>query len=130
MNIIVTERTAAGGIAKANSEDGRFAWWFGQEDWLRDTIVGKSIYQMGWMRIEKMGSDPLPEEDRQLVREFWAALDAARKAIEEKKEIEATDNPAPRYCPEIVGAERQRQEGVYDAAHNEGGEGFNPWRDL
>ena len=132
MNIIVTERTATGGIAKAQSADGRFAWFHGQEDWLRDTVAGKSIYQMRWMRTEEMGSDPLPEEDRQLVLAFWAALEAAQQqpASDEAEGRDAPTEAAPRYRPEVVGAERQRQQKNYDETQNEGGEGFNPWRDL
>ena len=132
MNIIVTERTATGGIAKAQSADGRFAWFHGQEDWLRDTAAGKSIYQMRWMRTEEMGSDPLPEEERQLVRAFWAALEAAQQqpASEEAEERDVPAEAAPRYRPEVVGAERQRQQKIYDEVQNEGGDGFNPWRDL
>lgn len=132
MNIIVTERTATGGIAKVQTADGRFAWFHGQEDWLRDTAAGKSIYQMRWMRTEEMGSDPLPDADRQLVLAFWAALEAAQQqpANDEAEERDVPAEDAPRYRPEVVGAERQRQEKIYDETQNEGGEGFNPWRDL
>jgi len=131
MKVIITERTAAGLPMKAQSEDGRFQWFFGQEDSLCDAAVGKSIYQMRWMRVEEMGSDPLPEEDRQLVRAFWAALEAAQQqpAPEVEESAEAAE-AAPRYRPEVVGAERQRQEKIYDDLQNEGDEGFNPWRDL
>lgn len=131
MNIIVTERTATGSIAKAQSADGRFAWFHGQEDWLRDAAAGKSICQMRWMRSEEMGSDPLPEADRQLVRAFWAALEAAQQpANDEAEERDVPAEAARHYRPEVVGAERQRQEKICDETQNEGGEGFNPWRDL
>ena len=130
MNVIITERSTTGRAVKAVSECSRFEWFCGQQDWLYDKLAAKAVYQMRWMRTDEMGSDPLPEEDRQLVRAFWAGLDAAQQqaASAAPEECDAQAEVAPRYRPEVVGAERQRQERLYDNAQNEGGEGYNPWR--
>ena len=131
MKVIVTQRHYDGSPQNAESSDGRFSWFAGQDGYINDKQAGRSVYQMSYMG-KKMGeSDPLPADVAQMVLEFWAGLRAAQKEAEDARmkrdieEIEAT--------PRISDAERaarRKAEKEFDNLFNEGAEGFNPYRDL
>lgn len=138
MELIITIRPHDGLPAMATSVCGRFAWNHARPDWLVDTEEQRSVYQMAYMRPTEFGSDPLPSEVAEQVRAFFAALAEHNQAAAQRLEsarreaLKAADAArlAARYRPEVTGEERQRQARLYDETNNEGGEGFNPWRDL
>lgn len=135
MDINIIERLSDGQPALVLSADGRYRWFWGQDGFLVDTVADRAIYQMRYMRRTELGSDPLPDDVAEDARAFWAALfaekDRAARVWREKELAELhAEAEAVAYRPEVTGAERARQERAYDNLHNEGGEGYNPWRDL
>lgn len=129
MKIAITERGADGSIIKAQSEDGRYQWFVGQESYLWDTEANRSIYQMAYLRAQGFGSDPLPEQVSADARSFWGALRDAQKGAESEQSVRIRTEIAA--VPQISDAEfeeRRRREREWDDRYNEGGEGFNPSR--
>ncbi len=134
-DIVVTKLLYNG--APAMAENDRFSWHFLQESFLLDKIEERAIYQMAYMRKQGMGSDEITDPDVvEAVRRFWDDLhllqdDAekryeAKQAEKEKQEIKAFFN-----SPLVRGlshAEIEHKAREYDEIHNEGGEGFNPYR--
>lgn len=60
-------------------ETDRFLWWSGQEGYIKDKVVGRSIYQMAYMRTEMMGSDDITDaETIEEVRAFWGIIHEAQ----------------------------------------------------
>lgn len=76
--IIITETLNNGKPAKATSDCGRYTWFWGQEDEIKDTVADRTIYQMSYMRREAFGSDPVPADVRLAVLIFWDQLAAAQ----------------------------------------------------
>jgi hypothetical protein len=139
MQIIITEKLYNGSPAKAQSADGRYVWFWGQDGYLHDNKAGLSIYQMHYMRTHEMGGDPVPDDVRNDARAFWAALSQEKQRAEKAHEAaelaeiaaEIEVRKSQRYRPDVADhTERARQERLYDDIHNEGAEGYNPWRDL
>ena len=62
-----------------------------------------------------------------------AALVQEESRIDQEKETlrakEQSEYEAGRVQPEITGAKREKLAAEYDRIHNEGGEGYNPYRD-
>lgn len=129
MQIIITERDSAGRPYTAQSADGRYTWFTGSESRLHDSAVGRAIYQMRYLRLHGFGSDPLPPEVERDARAFWAALHAEERAAEaaERERRIAESRAMPRISDEEFFA-RRAKERAFDDLHNEGGEGFNPYR--
>ncbi|WP_110647590.1 hypothetical protein [Salinicola peritrichatus] len=93
MNIVITKQLPNGVIIQAQSHDGRYQWFSGQDGYIRDTLDGRSIYQMAYLKRagEGFGSDPLPDGVANDVRAFWASLNplvAAREEAAERARIE------------------------------------------
>lgn len=76
MKITITEQLSNGTIIQAQSGDGRYQWFSGQEGHIHDTLDGRSIYQMAYLKRpdEGFGSDPLPEDVAADVSAFWLEL--------------------------------------------------------
>lgn len=74
MNIEITEQISNGIIIQAQSEDGRYQWFSGQPGYLNDTVNGRAIYQMAYLKRDGFGSDPLPDDVADDARAFWAVL--------------------------------------------------------
>lgn len=142
MNIIVTERSWDGFPERVQSQDGRFIWRRGggadnTDGQLIDTQVGAIVYQMLYC-YDSRASERVPQDVVVVVREFYDALSADAKVAQAAKDhaewlayrAEIDEARRNRYHPEITGAERTRREREHDLMHNEGGEGYNPWRDM
>lgn len=107
----------------------RFSWRkFPNEGYLKEKATGRTIYQMAYLR-PTLGSDDIEDEEViAAVRTFWHELDLITKHAEmdaERKERIAERN-AER--PALGWEETKRRERQWDLLHNEGGEGFNPYR--
>lgn len=92
MNVVITETSLNGLPYKAQSNDGRYQWFTGQESYLMDTVVDRAIYQMSYMRKTEFGSDPLPADVKADALEFWRQLHAIQRTAEDaarKKEVDA-----------------------------------------
>jgi len=137
MEIVVTERTYNGLPAKVQSADGRYTYFHGADDYVMDTVADRAIFYARYLRNDEPGGDPLPESVFADVRAFRAAI-AADKAVSteaierrERERHKADEANRYRYRPDVSDpAERLRLEREHDARYNEGGEGYNPWRDL
>ncbi|TJY57400.1 hypothetical protein E4T66_18510 [Sinimarinibacterium sp. CAU 1509] len=135
--LVVTARLNNGAPAEARSSDGRYTWWHGESDWLKDTQANRPIFQMRYPWAHGFGGDPVPDDVRRDVTAFWEALAQEQvrcqhliaAAERERFEAECATAGQRRYRPDVTGAERARKEREYDLAMNEGGEGYNPWRD-
>lgn len=122
MELIINQRHSDGSVYSAQSADGRYSWFCGQDGYIHDSEAGRSIYQMAYLKTSGFGSDPLPADVVDDVRGFWAALRAAEHV---------TPVPAVEPVEQISDADflaRRQREQAFDAVHNEGGEGFNPYR--
>ena len=122
MQVIITSRATDGSAIKAQSADGRYTWFVGQDDYINDTQAGRSIYQMSYLRTTGFGSDDLPADVRADVTAFWTALRADEQAVAA---------PVAEPAAQISDAEffaRRAAEKRHDDVHNEGGEGYNPYR--
>lgn len=75
MKIEITEQKSNGVILRAQSQCGRYEWFFLKAG-IYDTVAGRCIHQMAYIKPpgEGFGSDPLPDDVAEGVREFLAAL--------------------------------------------------------
>jgi len=74
-----TTRTITGKLETATSVGGRFSWsMYMDRGEVKDNATGRLIAQMAWLRKTERGSDPVDEETRGLVLEFFAALKEAQ----------------------------------------------------
>ena len=127
--IKVVDSESDGSPAKVESQDGRFVWNVMAGDYIKDTVVGRSIYQMRYVGDAIGDSAPVPESVAGAVRAFFNAVDGARA---DAKRNAAISEPNLIKNPKYAGLsdeELKRLEAEYDKTHNEGGEGFNPYRD-
>lgn len=129
MQLIVTEIDHRGLPYRVQSENGRYTWFVGAESYLHDTVAQRDIYQMAYFARKGFGSEALPDEVEADVHAFWAALreiEAAAQAADQAREI-AEIAALPRES-EAEFADRMRKAREFDQRHNEGGEGYNPYR--
>lgn len=89
MELVVTEQKSNGIVLQAQSACGRYRWFSLQDGYIKDTVSGRSIYQMAYLKPTGFGSDPLPDDVAEDVLNFWAALkplvDARYEAAESER---------------------------------------------
>ena len=125
MQVIITARNSDNTAYTAQSADGRYTWFCGQDDFINDVQAARSIYQMAYINKagEGLGSKPLPADVEADARAFWAALREAEAATIVPKVI----NLIP-VASDSEFAARRAAEKHFDDINNEGGEGYNPYR--
>lgn len=125
MSITFTYTVADRSVATAKTD--RFSWFWGQDGYVIDKQAGRSIYQMGYIKPQGFGADPVPDDVKQQVKAFFRAIEAENARL--KAEREAADRAAIAAAPRMT-AERLAKARRYDELMNEGGDGYNPYRDL
>lgn len=114
------ERLNNGRPARAENET--FSWFWGLDGYLHHKPSGRSIYQMRWPDDSRVEC-----EIAAAAVEFWNAL-YAEQANAETAHREA-QMAAYLAASEARRPQDARKAALYDRVQNEGGEGFNPYRD-
>lgn len=136
-DIVVSETLYNGAPAKA--ENALFSWFFGNADSLLCKTTGKTIYQMHYLRYEGGSDDITDPATVAAVRKFHNELSLMTKhavmAYEERQMARLREEAAAFYDrnPRLKGlnrAEIASRAQEWDSIHNEGGEGYNPYRAI
>lgn len=114
------------------AESPLFSWHMLQPGYLRCKTTGRTIYQMAYMH-QSFGSDAITDQTTvDAVRTFWRDLRLLEEYAEQAyaKEVEAQEIAAEQASPlaNLSYEERVKKAAEWDDIHNEGGEGFNPYR--
>lgn len=134
MQLIIKETSSSSGrVLQAESTCGRFSWSYLNESQIHDHACARALTIQGHARLNEFGSDPIPDDLKQTVRAFWLALRnandesirqwCAQNAARERPRVR---NPAYAHLSDAQIKDKERE---YDLTHNEGAEGFNPYRD-
>ncbi len=130
-HVVIVERLADGGIGQASSADGRFSWFWMSPGYIHDREVSRAIYQGAYMGQAIGESDPVPPDVLAAAHLFMAAVSQEDESGKAQKRLDAAKSAPvinPRYAG-MTGTELAKAEREYDKQHNEGGEGYNPYRD-
>lgn len=134
-DIRVTELLYNGAPAKA--ENALFSWFFGSSDSLLCKTTGRPIYQMSYLRYEG-GSDDITDPAtvaavRQFHNELSLMIKHAEKSYEQMQLKRDTVKAFYQRNPRLDGlscAEIAHKAKEWNDLNNEGGEGYNPYRDA
>ena len=127
--IKVVKSAADGSPTMIESEDGRFVWGSLTDSYVKDAVVGRDIYQMRYVGYAIGDSAPVPDSVAGAAREFLAAVFKAQSDAKKERPNAGPNLIKNQKYANLSDAEIKRLEAEYDDLQNEGGEGFNPYRD-
>lgn len=126
------DATGADGIpTKFSTTDGRFTRSvMAGDEWVKDNVAGVLVSQMYYLGNGIGNSIAVPDDVRNALRKFYADVDAAVSAAKAAKKAVVAPGMVinPKFA-HLSPEEIKRLEKEWDARNNEGGEGFNPYRD-